>query len=64
MRRILLIVLLAGFVPVFGLVSPNLMDVMEQRGPIQLIPVDIVLKEQIDIQKLKAAVQGVPKPQK
>ncbi|MEE8597015.1 MAG: S8 family serine peptidase [bacterium] len=64
MRRILLIVLLAGFVPVFGLVSPNLMDVMEQRGPIQLIPVDIVLKEQIDIQKLKAAVQGVPKPQR
>ena len=64
MRRILLIAVLAGFVPAFGLVSPNLMDVMEQREPIQLIPVDIVLKEQIDIQKLKAAVQGVPKPQK
>ena len=64
MKRFLVLILLVGLVPAFALLSPDLASIMEQKGVGELIPVDIVLKKQMDTQSLKTVVKGLPRVQK
>ena len=61
MKKILMILILLGIMPVFALMSPDLIRVVSQKEATDLIPVDIVFKEQMNANELKSAVQGLPR---
>jgi subtilisin family serine protease len=61
MKKFLVLAIFIGFVPAFALLSPDLASLIEQKNTRELIPVDIVLKEQIDIRSLEAEVIGLTK---
>jgi subtilisin family serine protease len=63
MRKICFLVILFSL-PVFALMSPDLMQVMSSRDADDLIPVDIVLEAQMDIHELESAVEGLPRPER
>ncbi|HEX7319533.1 MAG TPA: S8 family serine peptidase [bacterium] len=65
MKKLLLLLLgVLWVVPGFALVSPDLQGVMTRARTSDLIPIDIVLKEQMDSQKLIDAVKGLPKSER
>ncbi|MGD8979095.1 MAG: S8 family serine peptidase [candidate division WOR-3 bacterium] len=64
MKRFLVLCIFLGFVPAFALLSPDLAMIIEQKEVSELIPVDIVLEEQIDVRLLKAEVARLSKAQK
>jgi len=61
MKKIFMILILLGIMPVFALMSPDLIRVMDIKDVGELIPVDIVFKEQMNVNELKSAVQGLPR---
>ena len=65
MRKLLLLLLsVLWVVPGFALVSPDLQGVMARARATDLLPVDIMLKDQMGLQTLTDAVKGLPKPEK
>ncbi len=64
MKRVIVAVLLLGCMPAFALMSPDLIRVVSQRDATDLIPIDIVFKEQMDLERLTYAVQGLTRPEK
>ncbi|MCK4940988.1 hypothetical protein KAS45_02755, partial [candidate division WOR-3 bacterium] len=64
MKRFFVFILFLGCIPAFALMSPTLSAVIEQKDLTELIPVDIVLKEQMDVQTLRAIVHSLPRIQK
>lgn len=64
MKRFLVFILFFSFVPAFALLSPELTVLIEQRDIQEMIPIDIVLKEQMDFHALRAAVYGLPRAQR
>jgi hypothetical protein len=64
MKRSFMVVLFLSIIPAFALISPDLTAVMEKRELDELIPISIVLKEQIDIQTLRTEVRGLTKVQR
>lgn len=61
MKRLLVLVLLSFCAPAFALMSPELEGVLERKGADELIPIDIVLKEQYDISALRTEVLRLPR---
>ena len=64
MKRLCLFLLFFSIIPAFALMSPDLTVVMEKKKLDELIPINIVLKEQMDIQTLRVEVHGLTKVQK
>ena len=64
MRRFCVFLLILGFIPAFALISPDLDAVIQQKELSDLIPIDIVLREQMDVQTLRSMVDRLPKVQK
>lgn len=63
MKRIIICCLII-IVPMFALISPELNNVISGAKSNDLIPIDIVLKEQMDINDLTKAVENLPKPER
>ena len=64
MKKFLFLIMFLAWIPVFALTSPDLQKVMSRAKSSDLIPVDIALKEQMDLQTLTDAVKGLPKPER
>ena len=64
MKRLFVFLLLLGCIPAFALISPDLDAVIQQKELNDLIPIDIVLREQMDVQTLRSMVDRLPKVQK
>jgi len=64
MKKILCLLIMLLWVPLFGLVSPDLERVINSTRSSDLIPIDIVLKKQMDVNELTKAVEGLPKPER
>ncbi len=63
MKKIFFLVVLFS-IPVFALMSPDLIQVMSSRDADDLIPLDIVFKAQMDIHELESAVAGLSRPER
>jgi len=63
MKQIFMLVILFSL-PVFALMSPDLMQVMSTRDANDLIPVDIVFAAQMDFNELESAVEGLPRSER
>lgn len=63
MKRLIICSLII-IIPVFALISPELKNVMSGAKSNDLIPIDIVLKKQMDLNDLTKAVENLPKPQR
>ena len=64
MKRFCVFILFLGCIPVFALISPDLEAVVQQKELGELVPIDIVLKEQVDIRTLRSVVDRLPKIEK
>ena len=53
MKRLILLVFLLCWMPAFGLISPDLERVIASAEPEKLIQVDIVFKNQMNVQELR-----------
>jgi len=61
MKRLLVFFLFFSCIPAFALLSPELERTLERKGSDELVPVDIVMKEQYDTGALKDEVLRLPK---
>ena len=64
MKRLICFILLIGITPAFGLLSPDLEKVISKARSTDLIPVDIVFKEQANAREIELQVKGLPRPER
>ncbi len=64
MKTFSILLLLVLIIPGFGLISPDLKNVTARAKSSDFIPIDIVLKKQMDLNELTRAVEGLPKPER
>ncbi len=64
MKRLMLLLFLIGVIPAFALLSPDLKKVISKTRSGELIPIDIVFKEQVDARLIEAQVRGLFRPER
>jgi cell division protein FtsL len=64
MKKMVYVLLVVMWVPLFGLISPDLQSLMTRTNSSDLVPIDIVLKKQMDVNELTRMVKHLSKPER